>query len=396
MSDVRPEGRSLRAALEEALADDPDDLAAHMAYADFLQEQTDPHLTARGEFIQVQLALADPKTAPEQHKRLRQREVELLRKHFAAWCGYSSPFMLERVKRDDVVGDVLCAVDNDARYHFTRGWVERLEVQKLHGAFARALRDNPLLRLVRHLEIDATNYWDPGYDDLAAAAFLTNVRTFRLGRAPDSSVAAHGDQVARLVAHMPNVEEIRLYAHVMPTHPLFCLRLPQLRVLEADNLVDYDLHALAANASLGRLRRLKLTPSLPGPDDDPDDEFNSLPLFQVIALVYSEHLTSLESLTLNQSDMGDAGCEHIVRSGILKRLKELNLARGRITDAGARTLGKCPDFRHLGSLAISFNALTPSGIDTLRETGVLIEAGSQYSSADTAGAHLRLYEDDME
>src|SRR5436190_22265883 len=42
-----------RRALEQALAEDPDDLAAHSAYADLLVELGDP----RGEFIQVQLAL---------------------------------------------------------------------------------------------------------------------------------------------------------------------------------------------------------------------------------------------------------------------------------------------------------------------------------------------------
>src|SRR2546425_1209332 len=45
----------LRRSLEDALAEDPDDLATHMAYADHLVELGDP----RGEFIQVQLALED-------------------------------------------------------------------------------------------------------------------------------------------------------------------------------------------------------------------------------------------------------------------------------------------------------------------------------------------------
>ncbi len=40
-------GASLREALETALLDNPDDIAAHMAYADYLQEQGDP----RDEFI---------------------------------------------------------------------------------------------------------------------------------------------------------------------------------------------------------------------------------------------------------------------------------------------------------------------------------------------------------
>ena len=51
---------SLRAALEDAIAANPDDRAAHSAYADLLTEEGDP----RGEFIAVQLALEDESLPP--------------------------------------------------------------------------------------------------------------------------------------------------------------------------------------------------------------------------------------------------------------------------------------------------------------------------------------------
>src|SRR4051794_26565484 len=46
---AKPQPRSLREALEEALAANPDDLASHMAYADWLSEQANPADQARGE-----------------------------------------------------------------------------------------------------------------------------------------------------------------------------------------------------------------------------------------------------------------------------------------------------------------------------------------------------------
>src|SRR6516165_4891056 len=52
---AKPQPRSMREALEEALAANPDELASHMAYADYLGEQGDP----RGEYIRTQLALED-------------------------------------------------------------------------------------------------------------------------------------------------------------------------------------------------------------------------------------------------------------------------------------------------------------------------------------------------
>src|SRR5581483_12257097 len=56
-SEAMPPTDALRQAMEQSLAANPDDLATHMAYADHLVELGDP----RGEFIQVQLALEDPR-----------------------------------------------------------------------------------------------------------------------------------------------------------------------------------------------------------------------------------------------------------------------------------------------------------------------------------------------
>src|SRR4051794_40635856 len=65
-----PQPASLGEALEAELAANPDDLATHMAYADYLQEQGDP----RGEFIRVQLALEDPAKPPAERTKLQQQE----------------------------------------------------------------------------------------------------------------------------------------------------------------------------------------------------------------------------------------------------------------------------------------------------------------------------------
>src|SRR5690349_6988044 len=46
-------------ALQSALVENPDDLASHMAYADYLTEQGDP----LGDFVRTQLALEDPGVA---------------------------------------------------------------------------------------------------------------------------------------------------------------------------------------------------------------------------------------------------------------------------------------------------------------------------------------------
>src|SRR5262249_39601743 len=77
----KPAVSDLRAALEAAIAEDPDDLASHAAYADYLVEQGDP----RGEFIQVQFALESVTTTDQRRQELQAREKDLLAAHEAEW-----------------------------------------------------------------------------------------------------------------------------------------------------------------------------------------------------------------------------------------------------------------------------------------------------------------------
>jgi uncharacterized protein (TIGR02996 family) len=87
-----PPPPAARQALESALAAEPDDLGAHMAYADWLTEHGDP----RGEFIQVQLALEDPKRSARERERLRRREQELREAHEREWLGGLAPYLLDQ------------------------------------------------------------------------------------------------------------------------------------------------------------------------------------------------------------------------------------------------------------------------------------------------------------
>ena len=75
-----PPPTPLQLSLEEALAENPDDLASHAAYADYLNEQGDP----RGELIQVQLALENLKRSPQEVRRLEGHANAVIRVAFAA------------------------------------------------------------------------------------------------------------------------------------------------------------------------------------------------------------------------------------------------------------------------------------------------------------------------
>src|SRR3954471_625645 len=93
---------SLRESLEQALVENPDDLASHMAYADYLTEQGDP----RGEFVRVQLALEDGSKPLAERKKLRAVEKKLLQAHAAEWLGDLAPYLLkQRAVVDDPGGE---------------------------------------------------------------------------------------------------------------------------------------------------------------------------------------------------------------------------------------------------------------------------------------------------
>jgi len=164
-------------ALENAILANPEDLGAHAAYADWLIEQGDP----RGEFIQVQLALEDPKKSAKERKELAEREEKLLEAHRDKWLGDLAELFSE----------------GESEAEFARGWLATVEVPDLTVAMSRALAKAPLARLARRLAINGTAYEDAGdYEEgddipedtedpslhvLARSNILGNVRVFQLG-----------------------------------------------------------------------------------------------------------------------------------------------------------------------------------------------------------------------
>src|SRR5437773_11188809 len=79
----------MREAFEQAILENPDEVANYAAYADWLTEQGDP----RGEFIQVQLALEDESVPAKKRQELKRREKALLKEHEREWLGELEPFL---------------------------------------------------------------------------------------------------------------------------------------------------------------------------------------------------------------------------------------------------------------------------------------------------------------
>src|SRR5947209_1020685 len=94
---------STEAALLRTIRETPEDDTVRLVYADLVEEEGDP---ARGEFIRVQIALANtPETDPER-RALEDREHDLLAENEDRWLG---------VPRDS---------DGLVRWQFVRGFVD--------------------------------------------------------------------------------------------------------------------------------------------------------------------------------------------------------------------------------------------------------------------------------
>jgi uncharacterized protein (TIGR02996 family) len=382
----------LRAVLEQELVGDPDDLAAHQAYADLLQECQDPADAARGEFIAGQIALEDEGLSDRERQRLQRRERSLLAGHARTWLGELAPYVYDQ---DGVRGD-----DRNS-FSFRCGWLDVLEFRNLAPECAEVLARSPQIRLLRDLIIEFAA-WDEDrevYRPLCRSPYLGNVLSLQLGRLARGSTGQFrscitAELLPELVRQMPQLEDLRLFAQEVDTDWLFRWEgLRSLQTLQVYHMNHYPLETLAANPSLGRLTELLLYPhSLE------DGEQPYLRLDGVRALVRSPHLTSLRRLQLCMCSMGDAGCAEIVESGILARLRWLDLRYGTVGDRGALLLARCPQVKNLEWLDLSGNCLGAEGLGALAAAGIRFKAGDQWEpwGEDEEHYQMYLYEGDCE
>lgn len=348
--------RSLREALESALVENPDDLATHCAYADYLQEHGDP----RGEFIQLQLALEDPQRTEAQRRRLQVRADELQQTHQREWLG---------VLADELLGNTngreedASATERPYEIRFHRGWLDRIIRRADHGCSSHLgflMCHAPATRLLRSLILE---FDDGVVDQLNQSPYLGNLRVLQLG----SRFAAEDlgqlflpkTALYKLVVNLPRLERLSVLGRAWLTYQLFGLpSLTKLHVLQVSQLDDpIYLAYLASNPALGNLSHLWLRSGWA--------RQSFLDLAGIRAILQSPYLRSLTHLHLHCSDLGDVGCTEIVTSGILKRLKVLDLRYGQITDTGARILADSPDLKRLELLDLGRNALTQAGLDAL-------------------------------
>lgn len=222
-----------RAALEAALATDPDDAARHAAYADLLIEEGDP----RGEFIRLSLALESDQLSNRQRAACAKEWRSLLGRYEAEWLGPLGRFARTTRPSGRPAGETPTV----ARWR--RGWLEALSISDLTPDIAVAACRSPAVRLLRTLhvaapdmEVSTTEHLVPlfaalghgplselkfGYgpgdeliDVLIATGILARLRVLHLGRCRLTDDGA--SLIARHIA--PEIlQELDLsYNHITP------------------------------------------------------------------------------------------------------------------------------------------------------------------------------------
>jgi uncharacterized protein (TIGR02996 family) len=323
--------------LEEAfwrsIQEAPDDDAPRLIYADWLEEQGDPALAARAEFIRVQCELARlPEDAKDRRADLENREAVLWKKHGKAWGAPLRPF--------------------SRKFSFRRGFPDQVLVQGktfLENA-EKVLSAAPIfsIRLRNSKEQISALAQCPALGRLISLSLYWN--HIGLKRAQVFFASPH---LSRLSDLDLDDNDIR----VGGVRALAEAKLPRLKTLNlrANKIENAGLESLAGAPLLGQLHTLGLV-------------HNDLGDAGVAALAASPHAEGLVSLDLGYNPaIGDSGVYALACSPHLSRLRNLGLGaesayqvQGRstgVTEIGARALASSVSLAGLTSLDLGGQSL---------------------------------------
>jgi uncharacterized protein (TIGR02996 family) len=303
------------------ILDDPDDTAARLVYADWLDEHDNP----RGEFIRVQCRLAEPGEDPER-PALGAREKELWAAHGKAWRKEVPAWPRIVRFRRGFAEEVECpakAFLKQGAGLFRRAPVVSLTLSATAGQLA-ALATCPLLAHLRSFRL-----W--GFSaELAASPHLANLTCLNL------NCAGVDDSVCEAIADSPHLA-----------------RLTELH-LNGNRIGECGVGALARSPLLRNLSSLILGG-------------NPFGLSGVRSLADSPHLANLKELGLWHCGMGAEGAEALAASRNLTNLRTLNLNHNPIGDRGVFALLRSRHLAGLQSLKVDTRDLGAEAKQALNE-----------------------------
>jgi uncharacterized protein (TIGR02996 family) len=358
--------------LIEALAEDPDDIAAHMAFSDWLSEQADDRLTAWGEFIRLQL-VEEPRRVGKLKSPDTKRIEELRDEYEIHWLGEGLAMSL-LCMGSDYSDNLYSWLDGAKPRRYVRGWLDSFTVFCLDKTTVRAMGQATALRLTRSLTISSQRLIEHENGSLALLAkssVLKNVRhlsylSYRLDTG-----------LYDFIQSFPRLKSLRLAVLGLAAGRVFAMpELASLDTLEVIGPDRYSIKKLTKNPAVANLRRLALNTTT-DPDGRFDEFAGSLGDAELDAICQSRHLKGLKELAFHSSEITPNGCMALISSGILTRLELLDLTHGDLNDTAMEIFLMVPDFAKIPRVILDENYLSPEMVVRLRRFNKGVQAKDQ-------------------
>lgn len=331
----------------------PDDDGPRLVYADWLLEQGDP----RVEFIHLQIQRAALEHGSSPARRLRKRELELLREHEAEWAG--------------PVADL---VD---RYEFRRGFVSHIRLAL--SRFIRAADE-----IFQHAPVDSLRLRKGASNTrkLFEISHLKKVRSLNLHR---SRLDGPSVRALRDCGHFESLRHAEFdQCGLTPEgcHILAGTNLPSLESLDLSgntHLSGSD-GGVTLFSKLTELKKLNFNFCYVGNASAAALARNTMPHLTELGLrccnLTQQGIATLASATglpsLRVLDLGSNHGAHELVAASFPNLEELDISHQRITDTQLAALIESPSFQNLRRLNLnSIHGLTSRGIETLAQSPFL-------------------------
>jgi uncharacterized protein (TIGR02996 family) len=283
----------------QAIKEKPDDDAARLIFADWLEERGD----ARGELIRVQVEIAAMKREqPQGWGPLRSRERKLRRQYGKSWLGPLHDLAQEweidrglfsiKMKTEDFLR---CSQPSPAAAELWP-WIYHLEVRDLDAGRAASFAMSPLLGNLTALDLYCSKIGPGGMEAVAATPYLGQLRALEIAH---NQIGAKG--VAALVGspYLTHLTNLNLFGNQIGNEGVRALQtwphLSQLRslALNHNHITTEGVLSLAASSGLCNLTGLDLTGN------------EGIGEAGAVALSESPHLANVKVCRLNYHRLGD-------------------------------------------------------------------------------------------
>lgn len=356
-----PRGRAAHAALEAAIAADPDAREAYAVYGDWLSSVGDP----RGELVALGAAMADgsDEALRAAHHAHLAREAEPILGPLAA-CG-------DMVTQVEWYMGFVRTVRIALPYERFEGERPYVSVADLLGWF---LDDPGPGRFVQHLTLGIVRHDDPDYDGCTAVLARRprpTLRTLFLGDFVPEECELNWVKTGDLSALWPQVPNLRALTLRAGRITIGSIDLPELESLTTiSGGLDADSLGALAQATWPALRRTSICVGRARHGAAADAA-------AVAPLLEGTRTPRLTALGIRNSEFTDELIDRLSKSPLLSQLSEVDVSLGTLTSSGVSALERAGDrWGHI-ALRVDQCYLSPDDLARLARCVRYVDAGEQ-------------------